>query len=136
MKLRLSVTAPNGMTKNLRITADATATVGDVAAGLAGAGPVRAAEPVDPRSRTLEVLAPGGPLGATRRTGASLGGGSGRLLDPDLHLNESGLRSGAVVGVRAVAAARENNAEDGAVVLVLSGPHAGESYSVDRKAHV
>ena len=39
MKLRLSVTAPNGMTKNLRITADATATVGDVAAGLAGAGP-------------------------------------------------------------------------------------------------
>lgn len=54
MKLRLSVTAPNGMTKNLRITADATATVGDVAAGLAGAGPVRAAEPVDPRSRTLE----------------------------------------------------------------------------------
>ena len=36
MKLRLSVTAPNGMTKNLRITADATATVGDVAAGLAG----------------------------------------------------------------------------------------------------
>ena len=130
MKLRLSVTAPNGMTKNLRITADATATVGDVAAGLAGAGPVRAAEPVDPRSRTLEVLAPGGPLGATRRTGASLGGGSGRLLDPDLHLNESGLRSGAVVGVRAVAATRENNAEEGAVVLVLSGPHAGESYSV------
>ena len=36
MKLRLSVTASNGMTKNLRITADATATVGDVAAGLAG----------------------------------------------------------------------------------------------------
>ena len=42
MKLRLSVTAPNGMTKNLRITADATATVGDVAAGLAGTGPMRA----------------------------------------------------------------------------------------------
>ena len=38
MKLRLSVTAPNGMTKNLRITADATATVGDVAAGAHGRG--------------------------------------------------------------------------------------------------
>lgn len=131
MKLRLTVTAPSGVARNLQVTADATATIGDVAAGLAGAGPSRASDPVDPRSVTLEVLEPGGPVSTTGRAGSSIGGGvQGRMLDPALHLDESGLRSGAVVTVRAVSRSHRDSAQEGAVVTVLSGPHGGESFPV------
>lgn len=41
MKIQLSVVGRSGHPTNLRITADATATVGDVAAALASASPVR-----------------------------------------------------------------------------------------------
>lgn len=131
MKLRLTVTYASGAARNLQVTADATATIGDIAAGLYGARPAQAGELKDPREVTLEVLEPGGPLSATGRSGASIGGRAGsRTLDPALHLDESGLRSGAVITVREVDPSHRQAAEDGALLTVLSGPHAGESFSL------
>lgn len=48
MKIRLSVAGQSDRVTNLQITADATATVGDVAAALAGAGPLRGGLPRTP----------------------------------------------------------------------------------------
>lgn len=113
MRLRLSVIGKSGTT-NLQVTADATAGVGDVAAALASAGPVKAGTAVDPSSVTLRLVDPSGTARA-------------RTLAPTTPLDESGLRSGSYVEV--APAGNEHAASmQAAVVQVVSGPDSGASF--------
>ena len=114
MKIRLSVAGQSDRVTNLQITADATATVGDVAAALAGAGPLRAGAAQDPGRMTLRVLDAAGLRPPT-------------LLTSRTPLDESGLRSGDLVDVSPVGDDRSPSVQ-AAVVQVLSGPDAGASF--------
>ena len=114
MKIQLSVVGRSGHPTNLRITADATATVGDVAAALASASPVKAAGAVDPATVPLRVLDPAGitaPITLTSHT----------------PLDESGLRSGDLVNVSAVVS-EHSPAQQVAIAQVVSGPDEGRSF--------
>ena len=116
MRIRLSVAGRSGQTTNLQITADATATVGDVAAALASAGPIKAGAAVAPATMTLRVLDAAGlrpPL----------------LLAGHTPLDEAGLRSGDLVDVSPVTEDHSPSAE-AAVVQVLSGPDAGTTHPI------
>jgi len=114
MKIRLSVRGRAGQATNLQVTADATATVGDVAAALASAGPLKAGDPVDSGTVTLRVLDPDGAHPPT-------------VLTPVTPLDESGLGSGDVVDLAPVPK-EHAHAMEAAVVQVLSGPDAGTSF--------
>lgn len=114
MKIQLSVVGRSGHPTNLRITADATATVGDVAAALASASPVKATGAVDPAAVTLRVLDPAGvtaPMTLTSHT----------------PLDESGLRSGDLVNVSAVVS-EHSPSQQVAIAQVVSGPDKGRSF--------
>lgn len=116
MRLKLSVRGDRGQDRNFLVTADATARVGDVAATLQGADPVTPEEPVDPLSVTLRVL--------NRASGD-------RVLDPEISLLDSGIRSGFVVAVQA--AARHASVDRGAAAAVLrvtAGPDAGKEFAL------
>ena len=109
MKLRVTFVPSEGEPVNVQITADATATAGDLARALAK-GPSADAGPPDDESLTLEVTAADG-----RPT----------LLSPTQQVINSGLVSGAVVGVRH---APRHGLDRGAVVALLrvvDGPDAG-----------
>ena len=55
MKLRLNLLRGDG-SHNLQITTDATATVGDVAAALASAGPSEAGQAIDPATVSINII--------------------------------------------------------------------------------
>ncbi len=110
MRLKLTV-ARNAVSHDLQITADGTATVGDIAAALAAANPGQPGPAVDPRAVTLKVT----------------DSGSARILDSTTSLIDSGLRSGMRVEVSVpvdVARSRESGGV-AAVVRILSGATAG-----------
>ena len=58
MKIKLTLRGRTREDIDLLVTTDATATVGDVAAVLAAAGPEGAAPAIDPESVTLRILDP------------------------------------------------------------------------------
>jgi S-DNA-T family DNA segregation ATPase FtsK/SpoIIIE len=93
---------------DLVLTADAEATVGDVADALAARDPALAAPPA--RGNTLTVI------GADRTD-----------LDPELALTDCGLRSGARIAISPASARyRHRAARPVAVITVLDGPDRGQ----------
>lgn len=108
MRLRVSLRHPGtAETSNLQITADATATVHDVAETLAG------------------MLGQDAEASLTLRAAAS-GGGQSRLVSGETALIDSGIQSGAVLELSSDPAARRGTPGDAAALLrVLSGPDRG-----------
>jgi DNA segregation ATPase FtsK/SpoIIIE, S-DNA-T family len=104
MKIKLTLERPAGAV-DLVLTADADATVGDVAAALSARDP----EPGTPAGGTLTVI------------------DAGRVtLDPDLALIDSGIKPGARVAVSAASARyADQAARPVATVTVLRGPDSG-----------
>lgn len=115
MKLKLSLRRA-GQARDLSVTADATATVGDIARTLVLADPHHAA-PATERV-TLHVADPSG------------GSGAGRTLQPSTTIVDSGLLSGAFVDVVSAEGVFQpvSSADAVAVVRVLSGPDAGREF--------
>jgi S-DNA-T family DNA segregation ATPase FtsK/SpoIIIE len=115
MQAKLILRRPDGTRAQVAITADATASVADLAHALAVSDP-------DQRQRASAT-------GLTLKLEHSAfdGGAAGKLLDPARSLIDSGLRSGSTVSVAAGAAAapRRRRGRAIAVLRVLDGPDAG-----------
>lgn len=116
MKLKLTVNR-KGQRHDLLVTADGTATVGDIAAALAAAHPIQPGDPVDPHTVSLRAL---------DRANA----GNGRLIDSATSLIDSGLRSGMQVEVIPATAAAGKQAVGAAVLRIVAGPGAGREVSL------
>ncbi|WJM14892.1 FtsK/SpoIIIE domain-containing protein [Microbacterium arborescens] len=126
MRLKLIVRDQQG-DRDVVVTCDATATVGDVAAALAGqADGQRRSQPL-----TLWAHAPGAPDAQT--------------LNPLLSLHDSGLRSGTSVALVEPRTAPPSEADARATLAVTDGPDAGLTVRLgsgvsfvgrDRAAHV
>lgn len=118
MRIKLTLLRAEGRTTNLAVTADATATVGDVAISLFAGDPAHKGAPV-PERLTLRVSE----YGAT---------GAGRTLDPASDLLTGGLRSGSTVALvqssREHAAAGRGAGPAAAILRVLSGPDTGREF--------
>ncbi|WP_382309255.1 FtsK/SpoIIIE domain-containing protein [Herbiconiux sp. UC225_62] len=119
MRIKATLKRPGGSNSNLQITADATATVADIADAIYAGDPMRAGQPqVAPTSLTLQV------------TGAN---GEARVLDPTSNLLDSGVRSGSVLEVTQHSEAFSAAGQRGpaaATLRVLSGPDAGAEFSL------
>lgn len=115
MKLKLTLRRSDRV-RDVNVTADATATVGDIARMLVRADPAGGAPPSE--DVTLHVADPAGAAGA------------GRTLEPSTTIVDSGLLSGAYIDV--VTADRRfspvSAADAVAIVRVLSGPDAGREF--------
>lgn len=115
MQAKLILRRPDGTRAQVAITADATASVADLAHALAAS---------DPDQRQRAAVA-----GLTLKLehAAFDGGAPGKLLDPTRSLIDSGLRSGSTVSVAAGATAthRRRRGRAVAVLRVLDGPDAG-----------
>lgn len=112
MKLRVTYQPPSGAPLNLQITADATATAGDVARALAKGPGADAPLPVaawDADRLTLQIV--------TQTNGT--------LLAPTQPLISSGLVSGAVIQVQAGAPRATTRGEPVALLRIVGGPDAG-----------
>ena len=121
MRIKLTLRRPEDRMTDLEVTADATATVADVATALYRADPLRdGAEP--PEMLTLQVQDPG----------AGEGADGVRSLDREIDLIQAGLRSGSVVSIaRSSATYRTRSESRGAAVAlmrILSGPEAGREH--------
>lgn len=121
MRIKLTLRRPEDRMTDLEVTADATATVADVATALYLADPLRdGVEP--PEMLTLQVQDPG----------AGEGADGVRSLDREIDLIQAGLRSGSVVSIaRSSAAYRTRSESRGAAVAllrILSGPEAGREH--------
>ncbi|MDF2808756.1 MAG: cell division protein FtsK, partial [Cellulosimicrobium sp.] len=86
MRIKLTLHRPDASTTNVAVTADATATVRDVAEALFAGDPTRSGTAV-PDRLTLQV--------GTSPSGS----GQGRVLSPTSDLTEAGLRSGSTVSI-------------------------------------
>jgi S-DNA-T family DNA segregation ATPase FtsK/SpoIIIE len=121
MRIKASLKRPGGSVSNLQITADATASVADIAEAMFAADPQRpeAQRSAAPPARlTLQV------------TGAS---GEPRVLDPASNLLEAGVRSGSVLEIvqHSESFTPAGSAGPAAATLrVLSGPDAGAEFSL------
>ena len=126
MRLKFSLARAGGATVDLIATADATVTVGDLAAALDRCDPDR------------EFLRPGAPDDDSRsRLSLRVHAGSGAtgpstVLSADLPLSVSGLRSGSLVTLAAVSdrfvGSRDHRGTAAATLSVLSGPDAGREF--------
>ncbi|MFD6164782.1 FtsK/SpoIIIE domain-containing protein [Oerskovia sp. NPDC060287] len=118
MRIKLTLHRPDSTLTNVAVTADATATVRDIAEALYSGDPVRAGA-VAPDRLTLQV---------DDASSAS----QGRVLSPTSDLIEAGLRSGATVSIVRVSEQFEAPGQDrgpaAAVLRVLSGPDAGREF--------
>ena len=114
MKLRLNLLRGDG-SHNLQITTDATATVGDVAAALASAGPSEAGQAIDPATVSINII-------------DTAGRGRARALTSDTLLEDSGLHSGAKVSLMQNPADTNVAGEHVAVLSVVSGPDRGRVF--------
>ncbi|OII15414.1 hypothetical protein BIU97_14695 [Curtobacterium sp. MCBA15_009] len=115
MKLKVTI-ADAGTERDVVVTADVTATIGSVAERLVGGQGVQTGVPL-----TLRVWLPDRP--------------QARLLNPSASVHESSLRSGCRVQVvPATDRRRGDDVEDApaAVVQVLSGPEAGNEYTLSQ----
>lgn len=122
MRIKLTLHRPDATTTNVAVTADATATVRDVAEALFAGDPTRAGSAL-PERLTLQVT------GAPTSSGASL---QGRVLSPTSDLVEAGLRSGSTVSIVRVSEQFDSPGQDRgaavAVLRVLEGPDAGREF--------
>lgn len=122
MRIKLTLRRPEGESANLAVTADATATVGDLARALAEGDPGRKGAAV-PERLTLQVS-----------DLASSASGEGRVLDPSSDLLSAGIRSGSTVSLTQLglsfASPQEGRGPAAAVLRVLSGPDAGREFSL------
>lgn len=120
MRIKVTLQRAEGRMTDLTITADATATVGDVAAALFAGDPENQGVPT-PERLTLRVAEHG-----------ALPGAEGRVLDAESDLLNAGLQSGSHVSlVRLSDAFRrpgESRGPAAAVVHVLDGPDAGREF--------
>ena len=118
MRIKLTLRRPEDRMTDLEVTADATATVADVANALYLADPLRG-EVEPPEGLTLQVQDPG----------AGPGANGVRSLDRGIDLIQAGLRSGSVVSIARSSSeyATHSESRGAAVALmrVLSGPEAG-----------
>ncbi|OBF29132.1 FtsK/SpoIIIE domain-containing protein [Mycobacterium sp. ACS4331] len=115
MHAKIILCRADGSRAQVAITADATASVGDVAAALAASDPVQSRRP--------------GGTGLTLKVEhASFDkAGAARVLDPSRSLIDSGLRSGSSVSIAPTPTAppRRRRGRAVAVLRVLEGPDAG-----------
>jgi len=118
VRIKLTLLRAEGRTTNVAVTADATATVGDVAAALFAGDPANKAVPVPPR--------------LTLRASDYGNAGTGRTLDLASDLLSAGLRSGSTV---ALAQMSQESADPGrgrgptaALLRVASGPDTGREF--------
>ncbi len=119
MQLKIILRRTDGSQAQLAVTADATASIGDLATALVTG---------DPERRTA---AP--PEGATLKLEHSSFDSAtpGRVLDPRRSLIDSGIRSGSTVSVTTAPAnpsARSRRGRSVAVLRVLAGPDAGREF--------
>lgn len=114
MKLKVSLRRP-GDELDVSITADATASVGDVAGYLAAADP--SADAVPSASLTL-------------RTSAAATTAAPRLLDPEVGILDAGIQSGSIIEVvdSHPGAHQRERQQAVAVLRVLAGPDAGREF--------
>jgi S-DNA-T family DNA segregation ATPase FtsK/SpoIIIE len=116
MRLKATIRQPHTTPgfRHVQITADATATAGDVARALVASG---------------EVTAVGSGSEVTFRMAGSAPG-SGRILAPTVTLLESGLRSGAILDLVSAPPTAPLVGSGGpiAVLKVVEGPHAGAEF--------
>ncbi|MFB2579910.1 FtsK/SpoIIIE domain-containing protein [Herbiconiux sp. P15] len=124
MRIKATLRRPGGSSDNLQITADATASVSDIAEAIYRADPQRAdTQRTDPLSAV--------PADLTLQVFGSTGGA--RVLDPSSNLLESGVRSGSVLEITqhsASFAAPGHSGPVAATLRVLSGPDAGAEFSL------
>jgi S-DNA-T family DNA segregation ATPase FtsK/SpoIIIE len=115
MQAKIILRRPDDSRAQLAITADATATVAELAQALAAGDP-------DHRQRS-----PGAGLTLKVEDAAFDRGVAGRLLDPARSLTDSGLQSGSTVSLAAATtiAQRRRRGRTAAVARVLDGPDAG-----------
>jgi len=122
VRIKLTLHRPDASTTNVAVTADATATVRDVAEALFAGDPTRAGSAV-PERLTLQVTGTPTAAGAT---------GQGRVLSPTSDLVEAGLRSGSTVSIVRVSEQFDAPGQDRgaavAVLRVLEGPDAGREF--------
>ena len=116
MRLKLSLASTGGGPKDVEVTVDATATIGDIARRLASSD----LENSDlAEELTLRVHIPG-----QLQT---------RLLNPLLSVHDSALRSGSTVEVAHAGAPRSSDQGDGhpvALLSVIEGPDAGAEFTL------
>ncbi|MCS6711087.1 FHA domain-containing protein [Brachybacterium sp. EF45031] len=121
MRIKLTLRRPEDRLTDLEVTADATATVGDVASALYLADPMRRRTEA-PEGLTLQVQDPGAGEGAR----------GVRSLDRDADLIEAGLRSGSIISIarsgERFTAGGEGRGPAVALLRVLSGPAAGREF--------
>lgn len=124
MKLKITLRRPGGDV-DLGITADATASVADIASHLALAdpqGPGQEATPGELSLRATDVFAPAD---------------STRVLDPAGNILDSGIRSGSQIElVRTFAGEVAERGQAVAVLRVLAGPDAGQEYPLPSGASI
>lgn len=112
MRIKLSLSGRGPEEVDLQVTADNTATVGDVAAALATAGPTGCGEALDPTSVTLRII--------DQRSGRVA-----NVLAPTAFVTESGLRSGSVVDIAEARQSTGVGAAKAAELRVVDGPDRG-----------
>lgn len=122
MRIRLTLRRGPEGAKDLAVTVDGLATVGDIARELYAADPARKGSPV-PAALTLTV-----------DEAHVAGGMHGRALDPSWNLLESGLRPGSTVTIteksEEFAVPGQDRGPALATLRILSGPDAGKEYSL------
>ncbi|GLK16524.1 FtsK/SpoIIIE domain-containing protein [Herbiconiux flava] len=119
MRIKATLRRPGGSASNLQITADATASVGDIAEA------IHLADPQLSEYQRAQV-----PAGLTLQvTGTS---GEQRVVDPASNLIEAGVRSGSVLELarHSDGFSSGSHGPAAATLRVLSGPDAGAEFSL------
>ena len=121
MRIRLTLRRDPAAAKDLAVTVDGLATVGDIAAALWSADPERKGSPA-PENLSLRI------------DEAFVGGMSGNVLTRTENLLESGLRPGSVVSLTQVSeqfhVPGASRGPAAATLRVLSGPDVGKEFSL------
>ena len=112
MRIKLTLRGRGPSDIDLLVTTDNTATIGDLAASLAAAGPEGASQAIDPESVTLRLIEPD-----TQRVVTTFA--------PTAYVTEAGLRSGAIVDIIGAEHNVGTGAAKAAEMRVLSGPDKG-----------
>lgn len=118
MQAKFILRRPNGSKAQVAITADATASVADLAQALVLSDPEQRQHPG------------GGGLTLKSEHAAVVRGKTGRLLDPSRSLIDSGLHSGSTISVEPAPALppKRRHGRTVAVLRVLDGPNAGMEF--------
>jgi S-DNA-T family DNA segregation ATPase FtsK/SpoIIIE len=120
VRIKLTLVRGDGAPADLAVTADATATIADVAATLFAGDPLHRGAPLPPRL-TLRVL-DAGPLASD----------GGRPLDPTSELLSAGIRSGSSVALDQVSESFASPGTDRGpavgVLRVIAGPDEGREF--------